>query len=51
MATRLLARKRSGLFDSYDIANWERSLEQRFTIAARLPLPSGTRTLYRCVLR
>ena len=47
MATRLLARKRSGLFDSYDIVQWERSLEQRFTVSERLTLSGGTRTLYR----
>ena len=32
MATRLLARKRTGLFDAYDVANWERAVEQRFVI-------------------
>ena len=48
MATRLLARKRSGLFDSYDVDNWERAVEQRFVIEARQSLPSGTRTIYRC---
>lgn len=50
MTTRLLARKRSGLFDSYDTANWERALEQRFVIEQRVELPSATRTLYRCRL-
>ena len=34
MATRLLARKRSGLFDAYDVDNWERAVEQRFVIDA-----------------
>ena len=48
MATRLLARKRSGLFDAYDIANWERALEHRFVIDERQSLPTGTRTIYRC---
>ena len=48
MATRLLARKRSGLFDAYDVANWERAVEQRFVIEERQSLPSGTRTIYRC---
>ena len=47
MATRLLARKRSGLFDSYDVANWEKALEQRFTVEDRQELPSGNRTIYR----
>jgi hypothetical protein len=47
MAARLLARKRAGLFDSYDIDHWEKVLEQRFTITERIVLPSGTRTLYR----
>jgi hypothetical protein len=48
MATRLLARKRSGLFDSYDVANWEKALEQQFTVEERHELPSGNRTVYRC---
>ena len=48
MATRLLARKRSGLFDAYDVTNWEQAVERRFVIEARQPLPSGTRTIYRC---
>lgn len=47
MAARLLARKRSGLFDGYDVANWEKALNQRFAIVAQTDLPSGTRTLYR----
>lgn len=48
MATRLLARKRTGLFDAYDVANWERAVEQRFVIDERQSLPTGTRTIYRC---
>jgi hypothetical protein len=48
MTTRLLARKRPGLFDAYDVGNWERALEQRFVIDDRQALPSGTRTIYRC---
>ena len=48
MATRLLARKRSGLFDSYDVPNWERALARRFEVRGTTVLPSGTRTLYRC---
>jgi hypothetical protein len=51
MATRLLARKRSGLFDSYDVANWEKALEQQFTVDSREELPSGTRTIYLCRLK
>ena len=50
MATRLLARKRSGLFDAYDVAELGgRRCEQRFADRASSEvLPSGTRTLYRC---
>jgi hypothetical protein len=48
MTTRLLARKRPGLFDAYHVGNWERALEQRFVIDDRQALPSGTRTIYRC---
>jgi hypothetical protein len=50
MTRRLLARKRSGLFDAYVTANWERALETRFVIDQRVELPSGTRTIYRCRL-
>jgi len=47
MASRLLGRKRSGLFDTYQVANWERALARRFTVRDTEVLPSGTRTLYR----
>lgn len=48
MAARLLARKRSGLFDHYDRPQWEAALARRFTINATETAPSGRRTLYRC---
>lgn len=51
MASRLLARKRTGLFDTYDVANWEQALERRFVVHERTILPSGTRTLYRCDIK
>lgn len=51
MAKRLLARKRDGLFDGYDVPEWEAALEERFEIVEREPAPSGRRTLYRCTLR
>jgi hypothetical protein len=47
MAARLLARKRPGVFDAYDVTTWERALAGRFTIREQRTLPSGTRTLYR----
>jgi hypothetical protein len=50
MTTRLLARKRSGLFETYDTTNWEGALERRFAVDERVELPSGTRTIYRCRL-
>jgi hypothetical protein len=46
MAARLLGRKRSGLFDHYDLPEWERAFEHRFQAEERVTLPSGTRTLY-----
>ena len=49
MAARLLARKRSGLFDAYNLESWEEALGRRFTVTATSTLPSGTRTLYRAV--
>jgi hypothetical protein len=48
MAARLLARKRTGLFDHYDRPQWEAALGRRFTVLEQTTLPSGTRTLYRC---
>ena len=43
MAARLLARKRGGLFDAYDLATWEKAIEQQFTVDDRKDLsPSGT---------
>ncbi len=51
MAARLLARKREGVFDAYDVGNWEQALARRFTIDEQLTLPGGTRALYRCRLR
>jgi hypothetical protein len=48
MAARLLARKRSGLFDHYDRPQWEAALRQRFEVVEQLTAPSGRRTLYRC---
>ena len=48
MAARLLARKRPGVFDAYDVTTWERALAGRFTVRAQETLPGGTRTLYRC---
>ena len=50
MAARLLGRKRDGLFDHYDLPQWEKALETRFRVVTRSVLPSGRRTLYRCVL-
>ena len=46
MANRLLNRKRDGLFDHYDLPQWEAALTSRFEIERRETLPSGTRTLY-----
>lgn len=51
MARRLLARKRTGLFDHYTLHNFERALATRFDTIERVELPSGTRTLYRCTPR
>lgn len=46
MASRLLGRKRDGLFDHYDQPQWEAALTSRFHVERQLALPSGTRTLY-----
>ena len=46
MASRLLARKRTGVFDAYDREHWERALAARFTVGTTETI--GTRTLYRC---
>lgn len=47
----LLRRKRQGIFERYNVANWEQALAERFTIRERTTLPGGTRTLYRCAVR
>lgn len=51
MVKRLLGRKRDGLFDHYDVPQWETALAERFDVLEQVTLPSGTRTLYRCVPR
>ncbi len=51
MASRLLARKRAGVFDAYDRPQWEAALERRFHVRRRATLPGGTRTLYDAVPR
>lgn len=48
MVTRLLARKRAGLFDTYTVDAWEAALGRRFAVERRELLPGGTRTLYAC---
>jgi hypothetical protein len=48
MTSRLLARRRTGLFERYDIPTRERELDRRFVVRERTGLPSGFRTLYRC---
>jgi hypothetical protein len=48
MASRLLGRKRTGVFDHYDQPQWEEALGRRFTVLEQTTLPSGTRTLYLC---
>jgi hypothetical protein len=51
MAALLLKRKREGIFDAYDLPNWEKALQRRFIVGEQLLLPGGTRTLYRCQLQ
>ncbi len=46
MAQRLLANKPAGMFGEYHRDGFEQVLGERFTVARRLELPSGTRTLY-----
>jgi len=48
MASRLLARKRTGVFDAYNREHWERALQSRFKVLTSETLPGGTRTLYSC---
>lgn len=48
MTRRLLANKPVGLFDDYRIDHFEELLAERFHIAERQVVPSGTRTLYLC---
>ncbi len=48
MAARLLARKRTGVFDGYRREHWEQAVAERFSIVESETLPGGTRTLYLC---
>jgi SAM-dependent methyltransferase len=48
MASRLLARKRPGVFAAYHRDNWERVLRSRFKVLTTEILPGATRTLYHC---
>ena len=47
MTTRLLARKRSGLFDAYNTLDWERALNTASS-SSSAELPSANATIYRC---
>jgi hypothetical protein len=46
MVRRLLSGKREGSNADYELETFERLLGERFEIARREDLPSGTRTLY-----
>jgi ribosomal protein L11 methylase PrmA len=46
MVELLMSGKAEGTHPDYDISNFERLLEERFSVERREELPSGTRTLY-----
>ncbi|HEV2068261.1 MAG TPA: hypothetical protein VGR26_00540, partial [Acidimicrobiales bacterium] len=48
MTRRLLGNKPAGLFDDYRIDHFEQLLADRFHIAERQVVPSGSRSLYLC---
>lgn len=48
MASRLLGRKRRGVFDHDDQPQWEAALARCFTVLEQATLPSGTPTLHLC---
>jgi hypothetical protein len=48
MAERLLGNKPEGMFPDYRIEEFERLLEEQFTIDNKEALPSGRRTLFLC---
>jgi len=51
MVKRLLAAKRDEGHADYDLAHFERCLEERFEVHHRLELPSGTRVLFEASVR
>jgi hypothetical protein len=51
MVKRLLAAKRDEGHADYDLAHFERCLEERFEVHNRLELPSGTRVLFEATAR
>lgn len=46
MVKRLLLNKRDGIFDDFNLAEFERLLGERFTVKKKMLLSSGTRTIF-----
>ena len=46
MVRKLLVNKREGIHDDFNLQEFERLLEQRFTVKSKLLLSSGTRTIF-----
>ena len=51
MVQGLLRNKREGIHDDYTVASFEAALAQRFDVARRDELPSGTRICYHATPR
>ena len=49
MVKKLLTNKRPGIHDDFNLAEFERLLEARFTVKSKMLLSSGTRTIFHAI--
>ncbi|CAB4672565.1 unannotated protein [freshwater metagenome] len=49
MVKKLLTNKRDGIHDDFNLAEFERLLEARFTVKSKMLLSSGTRTIFHAI--
>jgi hypothetical protein len=49
MVRKLLTNKRDGIHDDFNLGEFERLLEARFTVKSKMLLSSGTRTIFHAI--
>jgi hypothetical protein len=49
MVKKLLTNKRDGIHNDFNLAEFERLLEGRFTVKSKMLLSSGTRTIFHAI--